>query len=207
MLASINPLGERSRNSRWGVTFTAYAIGSVAGGATVGALLGLAGRAWEATWARPGPGLTAALVVACCVAGLVVDAGVRGLRVWSVRRQVNEDWLVEYRGWVYGLGFGYQLGLGVVTIVTTASVYVTCALALLTRSVTGGLVVGVTFGLVRALPLLAVARVREPGLLRRRLRGAQAVAGPVRVATVAVLAATAVLAGAAVASHGGPWAS
>ena len=37
------------------------------------------------------------------------------------RRQVNEDWMARYRGWAYGAGFGLQLGLGVVTIVTTAS--------------------------------------------------------------------------------------
>src|SRR5712691_4970724 len=135
MLASINPLGERSRNSRWGVTFTAYLIGSVASGATIGVLFGFAGRVWDTTPLRPGRAVVAIVVVACCIAGVAVDAGVGGLRLPSVRRQVNEDWLVEYRGWVYALGFGYQLGLGVVTVVSSASVYVALALALLTRSV------------------------------------------------------------------------
>jgi hypothetical protein len=207
MLASINPLGERSRNSRWGVTFTAYLVGSVAGGATIGVLFGFAGRVWDATPLRPGPAVVAVVVVACCIAGVALDAGVGGLRLPSVRRQVNEDWLVEYRGWVYGLGFGYQLGLGVVTIVSSASVYVALALALLTRSVTGGLLVGATFGLVRALPLLAVARVREASALRHRLRRAQAIDRPARRAGAAVLVAASVAAVGALAAQGAAWAS
>jgi len=43
MLASIHPLGERARRSRWGVTVTAYLLGSVAGGAGAGAALGAVG--------------------------------------------------------------------------------------------------------------------------------------------------------------------
>jgi len=39
MLASINPLGERARNQRWGVTYAFYLLGSVAGGATLQALV------------------------------------------------------------------------------------------------------------------------------------------------------------------------
>ena len=36
---------------------------------------------------------------------------------------MNEEWLTSYRGWVYGAGFGAQLGTGVVTIVTSPIVY------------------------------------------------------------------------------------
>ena len=45
-------------------------------------------------------------------------------RMPGPRRQVNERWLDEYRGWVYGLGFGAQLGLGVSTVVSSAATYV-----------------------------------------------------------------------------------
>ena len=44
MLASIHPLGERSRRQRWGVTFGAFVAGSLAGGVLVGSAAGLAGH-------------------------------------------------------------------------------------------------------------------------------------------------------------------
>jgi hypothetical protein len=87
-----------------------------------------------------------------------------------VRRQVDENWIPRYRAWVYGGGFGFQLGLGVVTVVTTATVYLTWAFAVLTGSVAGGLVIGVGFGIARALPVLVVARADTPGRVREALQ-------------------------------------
>src|SRR4249919_1505358 len=116
MLASIHPLGERARGQSFFVTAVAYAFGSVAGAAALGALLERSGRA-----------------------------------IPSWHRQVNEDWLTQYRGWVYGLGFGVQLGLGVVTIVTTAAVYLTWVAAFVSGSAAIGAAVGAAFGLARAL--------------------------------------------------------
>src|SRR6267378_3621772 len=43
MLASINPLGERARNQRYGVTVAAYIVGSTAAGALLGGVLGFVG--------------------------------------------------------------------------------------------------------------------------------------------------------------------
>src|SRR6202035_3665982 len=101
MLASINPLGERARRTRWGRTVVWYTLGSMAGGLAVGATAGLvgAGLRWVAS---PSPGAVGAVVVGACLAGLLLDLGVGGVRVPSRRRQVNEDWLGRYRGWVYG---------------------------------------------------------------------------------------------------------
>ena len=85
------------------------------------------------------------------------------------RRQVNERWLDEYRGWVYGLGFGAQLGLGVTTVITSAATYVGAAGRRPER------VAGARCGhrrrcsaLVRGLTPLAAARVRTPPQLARR---------------------------------------
>src|ERR1700686_1677931 len=104
MLASITPLGERGRRSTWGVTVSAFLLGAVIAGAAAGAALGaLGGLAFpDGSTARA---RTAALGVALAVA-IVLDA--RGRRVPGPRRQVNERWLDEYRGWVYGLGYGSQ---------------------------------------------------------------------------------------------------
>ena len=108
-----------------------------------------------------------------------------GCRVPSWRRQVNEDWLTEYRGWVYGVGFGAQLGLGVVTIVTTASVYLTwAARSLVASPASRARLLGAAFGLARAVPVLAGGRVRTPAAVGARGRALDAGAGRFRAVTV-----------------------
>ena len=57
--------------------------------------------------------------------GLAADLRLGGLRLPGPRRQVDERWLHRYRGWVYGVGFGFQLGFGLLTVVTTSTVYLT----------------------------------------------------------------------------------
>src|SRR5579885_2956006 len=114
MLSSISPLGERARNSRWWVTTTAYLMGSLAGGLALGGLAALAGPALPLAVRTSRWSL--AVVALLCFAGLVLDPrGTASVPSW--RRQVDERWLTAYRGWVYGLGFGAQLGFGLVTII------------------------------------------------------------------------------------------
>ncbi len=171
MLSSIHPLGERARNNRWGATATWYVVGSVVGGAALGLVAGVAGTLIVTAW-QPADQTVAAAVAVVGVIALAVDASTWSLP--TIHRQVNEDWL-SYRSWVYGGGFGAQLGFGVVTIVPTAATYATIALAALTGSVVAAIGVGAWFGLARALPLLAVGRVRTADQLRlfhRRLQAA-----------------------------------
>ncbi|GAC1590810.1 MAG: hypothetical protein NVS3B21_08730 [Acidimicrobiales bacterium] len=162
MLASISPFGERARGNRWALTAAAFAVGSVgtstALGTALGALGGVAGHS------RPALLIVAA---AAAVAGLF---DLSRVSVPTVRRQVDEDWLHRYRGWVYGAGFGAQLGLGVVTVVTTATVYAWMVAVVLSGSVLLGVAGGVGFGLARTVPVLAVRQVSDPGELRDRLR-------------------------------------
>lgn len=160
MLSSITPLGERGRGRRWRTTVAWYVAGSVLGGALLGGLLGLLGQA------LPPPTAASAVALALlCLLGAGLDAGLLGARLPTLRRQVNEDWLDTYRGWVIGLGFGVQLGLGVTTIVTTSTVYLTLAAALLSGSWPAGALVGAVFGTVRALPLLGTRRLVTPSAL------------------------------------------
>jgi len=169
MLASIHPLGERARDRRWSVTVLAYLLASTAAAAVLGGVLGGVGELLPLDRRS-----TACAVVALAALALAFDLRLGGLRLPTVHRQVDKDWLGRYRGWVVGAGFGAQLGLGVVTIVNTAAVYLTLALALLTGSATAGVAVGATFGIVRAMVILAVARVQRPDQLRRALRRVQA---------------------------------
>lgn len=161
MLTSITPLGERSRNRTWRTTVIAYVLGSAAGGAVMGLLAGGLGVAIPGAL-RPGAiGVVVALVLA-----MIGAAEIGWLPVTPMgRRQVNEDWLDEYRGWVVGAGFGFQLGLGLVTIVTSLAVPATFLLALLTYSWQWGLVIGLTFGLSRAVPILRTRPVVAPDRL------------------------------------------
>ena len=45
-----------------------------------------------------------------------------GHRPPFLHRQVDDDWLSAYRPWVYGVGFGWQIGAGVTTYTMTAAV-------------------------------------------------------------------------------------
>src|SRR3954447_963326 len=159
MLSSISPLGERARAARWGLTVTAYVFGSLLGGTLLGALAGAVGSALPGQWLTSPAAVWA--VVTLLLVGLVLDLRAGQLGPPSWRRQVDEAWLARYRGWVYGLGFGLQLGLGVVTIVTSSTVYATVVLAAVTGSVGTGALVGAVFGLVRSLPVLALRRVED----------------------------------------------
>jgi len=204
MLASINPLVERGRHSRYWITATTYVVGSVAGGAVTGLVAGSLG-ALLARAVTVGDTAVAVIVAALGVVALTFEVTRR--RVPSIHRQVDEAWLEEYRGWVYGLGFGFQLGLGVSTIVTTAALYLCFAIAFLSGSVLAGLAIGLVFGLVRSLPLLTVSRVRDPHALRRHLARFSAWAVPASRITAAVLASTAIVALVSATTGGGSWPS
>jgi hypothetical protein len=185
MLASINPLGERARSQRYTVTVTAYLAGSTLAGAGLGALLGLVGSPIAA------PTFALGIVAATAIAGVALDARVVRIPMPGPRRQVNENWLGAYRGWVYGSGFGIQLGLAFLTIITASATWVAFASALLAGTPSAGALIGATFGLARGLPILAAARVRDPGALRALVRRLEHLRPRVAVAATAVQAAAA----------------
>jgi hypothetical protein len=178
MLTSISPLGERARGNRFWLTAAAYAVGSLLGGVVVGVALGALGDVLALDDVEAP--VRAATVVAAAVVGVVLDATGR---LPSLRRQVDERWLATYRGWVYGLGFGLQLGMAVTTIVTASVTYVFLLATFLTASPTAGALAGATFGVARALPLLATARVRTPEDLAHLHRGVARAATPFAIGT------------------------
>ncbi|MFZ0015527.1 MAG: hypothetical protein WAL25_15590 [Acidimicrobiia bacterium] len=173
MLSSIHPLGERSRNNNWGITVVAFTVGSVTAGSAVGATLGWLGS----TLVSRAP--ETALLVATAVVALL--SGILDLarkRPPGPRRQVNETWIGAFRGWVYGGGFGLELGAGLATYVVTWSVYAMFVGEMLTSSVMAGAMVGAVFGFGRSLSLMTAVHVDRPSRLtafNRKL----ATAGPV----------------------------
>lgn len=171
MLASITPLGERGRHGHWTITVLAFGLGGSAAGALAGGLLGAAG----------GLVLGAApedprLIV---LAGALLGAIALDLRPGAApgpRRQVNERWLDQYRGWVYGLGYGTQLGVGISTVVTSAATYVALLAAFLTAGAGPGALIMGGYGAIRGLTPLLAARVHTGEqllALHARLAGAR----------------------------------
>jgi hypothetical protein len=192
MLSSIHPLGERGKGNRFGVTAAAFLIGSVLGGATTGALAALVSIPVGAIASGT---LATALIALVAVAAAVFERTGRSLP--SIPRQVDENWLNEYRGWVYGAGFGFQLGAGVATYITTAAVYVALAASVLTGHPLAALGIMVAFGLTRGLTLLPARSIRSPQRLVEFHQRLHRWSPTVRTTSTSVLAASGLLAGAA----------
>lgn len=159
MLASITPLGEQGRQSSYRLTVAALIAGSALAGTVVGLVLGWLGGltiGGLSTEAR------AAVVGGVLIFAGLLDLGILGLRVPSGLRQVNENWIGRYRGWVTGFGFGLQLGLGFMTIVSTAAVYALFVIDFALASPLAGATVGLCFGLARGCISLLSSGVRTP---------------------------------------------
>ncbi len=189
MLASITPLGERGRQSRWAVTVFAFLIGATAAGAGAGALAGALGGVLG-----NGIGWRARLAVLAVALALAIIADVLPGAVPGPRRQVNERWLDQFRGWVYGLGFGAQLGLAITTVVSSAATYVALLAAFLTGDPGRGALVLACFGATRGFTPLAAARIRRPDellALHARLERWREAAGHVAIALLSALLALA----------------
>jgi hypothetical protein len=199
MLSSLTPLAERGRHRRYGWTALWFIVGGTLGGITLG--LGAAVLATLVGLLGLEPRHTGAFVVVAAALCVAVDLGVLPPALPHHRRQVNELWLNRYRGWVTGVGFGWQIGNGVATYIMTAAVYLVVALAALTGRPAGALAVGALFGLVRGLAVLLVAPVTNPARLARVHRRMDDACEPVRIATVAVQAMAGVVAATAT---GGP---
>ena len=164
MLSSITPFGERGRGHRYAATCTWFVVGATSGGVALGGVAAALAAAVHV-------GGSSAVVVGVVALGATLVAAVSdsewaGARVPVHFRQVNERWLDAYRPWVYGAGFGFQIGCGLATYITTAAVYLTVVLAGLTGSPALAVVVGATFGLVRGLAVTLTRKVQTPtGLL------------------------------------------
>lgn len=182
MLSTITPLSERAKGHSYRATATWFIAGATVGGATLGSVmaLGAAGvRSLHLSDVALGTvGLAAALVAA------ISDSGAAGVRVPIHRRQVNERWLDHYRPWVYGAGFGWQIGTGLATYITTACVYLVIVLGALTTIPMAAFLLGALFGMLRGFAVLLTRKQTTPaGLLA--FHRAFAAAGP-KVGTVVV---------------------
>jgi cytochrome c biogenesis protein CcdA len=177
MLSSIHPLGERARGNRWALTVGAFTLGATTGGALLGGLLGFAGSTLAIRD-------EVALIVIGEMALVAGGLDLLGVRAPGPSRQVNERWIGNLRGTVYGFGFGSQLGAGIATFVVTWGVWVVLAAELLSGSPVSGAIIGAVFGVGRAIAPLAAGWIDRPsrltvfnGALARLARPVHLVAG------------------------------
>lgn len=192
MLSSITPFGERSRDNSFGHTATAHIAGSALGGILLGLLIGGIGAGLSRLVAiTVRSRLIIVLIVA--LAALFIEATSNERRIPGRTRQVDENWIQTYRGWVYGGGFGAELGFGISTIITTTLVYVLVVCMLVVGTVTASVALGLTFGAVRGTTLLAAYKVDSPESLRAFHQKLDALRARSRSAAVASLALACVI--------------
>jgi hypothetical protein len=201
MLATVTPLAEQGRGHRYRTTAAWFIVGGTVGGTTLG--LAMAALALGVHAVAPSAvtiGLTGGIVAIIVAAS---DSRLGGFHLPFHSRQVNERWLDQFRPWVYGAGFGWQIGAGLVTYIKTAALYLMIVLAALTASPATALAIGAVFGLVRGLAVLLGRGITSPGALaafHRRFTDL----GP-RV--LAVVVATEVAVAVALAAFFSPWAA
>jgi hypothetical protein len=194
MLSTITPFTERARGHSFRGTAAWFMAGASVGGATLGLLMAVGAAVIARLHLSADGRLWAAGAAALVAAGS--DGAVLGWRVPVHRRQVNERWLDGYRPWVYGAGFGWQIGAGLVTYVTTAGVYLLVVLGALTAAPIAGLLLGIWFGLLRGMAVLLTRRVQSVSdlvVFHRRFEAALPLADrAVRGAELGVVLAAAV---------------
>jgi len=192
MLSTITPVTEASRERRYGLTVGWFLIGAIAGGATLGVLAATLATAVNAL----DPSTTASLAVLAALAlvAAAFDARSLGITLPGHGRQVNESWLTRYRSWVYGIGFGWQIGAGLTTYIVTAAVYLTVAAAALTASVPVAFGICLVFGLVRGLAIFLGARLTTQARLIEFHRRFETARETSRRITIGVLVAVGVTA-------------
>jgi hypothetical protein len=207
MLSTITPFTERARGHSFRGTAAWFMAGASVGGATLGLLMGMGAAVVAHVHLSVDARLWAAGAAGLVAAGS--DGAILGWRIPVHRRQVNERWLDGYRPWVYGAGFGWQIGAGLVTYITTAGVYLLVVLGALTAAPIAALLLGIWFGLLRGMAVLLTRRVRSVSdlivfhrrfeaalpLADRAVRGAELVVVLVAAAALATPVSLLLLAG------------
>jgi uncharacterized membrane protein len=192
MLSQITPMAETGRGRKFGHTAAWFIAGALLGGLTLGVAIAVITLVVGAAGLSDSTAI--ALVTGSAFLSATVDTKLLGVGPPFLCRQVNQDWLLNYRSWVYGGGFGWQIGAGVTTYVMTAAVPLMIVVAALGASPPAAIGIGMLFGFVRGLAVLMGARLRSPAALTEFHRRFDALAEPVRQSVIGVQLAVAVVA-------------
>ncbi len=175
MIETIGPTGHTGGLRTTFAAAATFAPFAVLGGAITFGLLALAG---EAVFGAAG---TAAYAIAAVVAVAAAIAEARGTPIVpQVRRQLPIGWRSSAPMPLAAAGYGVLLGLGFTTFVLSYGVWALMGVSLALGDPTAGLLLGVAFGIGRALPIVVLAPLADrpsgeraceamamrPGLLR-----------------------------------------
>jgi hypothetical protein len=167
MVGSIIPIVYGERNARPRIeAHTVYVSGSIAGGATLGLLLGGLGHVLHANrlfenWP------TAVLIVAGVVHILGAGRDLGIVRFWlpESRWQVPRQWQYLWPGRWVAAAYGFLLGMNVFTRMLTPALHLVLIWVVLAGDATLGAGVLAVGGAARALPVVFLtARQGAPGL-------------------------------------------
>lgn len=200
MLSTITPMAEAGRGHSFLSTSVWFVIGSVAGGLSLGGLMGAIAMSVDALEATTAVALW--IAAAASLIAAASDGRVAGFRLPGHDRQVNERWLDQYRSWIYGVGFGWQIGVGLATYIMTAGVYLLVLMGGLTASPWIALALGGLFGLVRGLAVYLAAGLDSGERLLSFHARFESWREPVRQSMIVVQALVAVVAAAAASASG-----
>jgi hypothetical protein len=152
MLSTLGPTGHTGGRRTTLAACSTFAVGALAGGAATFTVLSVLGRALG------GGGSRAATAAAVAIALAAALGEARGVRVLpQVRRQVPEHWRRVMPLPLAGGLYGVLLGLGFTTFVLTLAVWALAGLCVAIADPAVGLVIGLAFGVGRALPVVALA--------------------------------------------------
>jgi hypothetical protein len=162
MLSSLTSFGEASRGNRYSVASTAFVAAALVGGLCLGLALAVPALAIGAIGLTPTG--TAAVVAIAAAVTIAADFGF--LKTPRIPRQVDESWFGQFRPWVYGAGYGWQIGAGLATYVMTNAVYLMLVVGVMTTNPWIATCVGALFGGIRGLTLLIGWRLVDPAKIR-----------------------------------------
>lgn len=169
MVTSIAPAVFAGNRRKWLVSAVIFVIGGALGGMATGTLLSVVGAA--AATIAPIRRATLLALAFGAFGYALHEQGIWHLPTPSPRRQVPRDWRARYPLPIVALRYGLDLGSGISTQITSASVYVLCAALVAVGDLTKGTVLMGSYGFIRSLANMAFSAkptTMEAALMRSR---------------------------------------
>jgi len=156
MVETIGLRGDPTRRRTALAACATFAPGAAVGGICTFGALALAGSAVH------GAGGRASYVIAGCIAIAAALLEARGTRIVpQVRRQLPEGWRWSLPLPVASALYGVLLGLGFTTFVLSFGVWALAAISFALGDPLAGAAIGLSFGIGRAIPILALAPIAD----------------------------------------------
>ena len=156
MIETLGPTGHTGGRATTIAACATFTLGALAGGILTFGSLGVLGELVHGTDDRLSYAIAAVIALAAAVAEVRATPIVP-----QIRRQLPEHWRRLLPMPVAGGLYGVLLGLGFTTFVLTLGVWALAGIAFAVGEPMTGLVVGLAFGIGRALPIALVAPIAD----------------------------------------------